>query len=315
RLQDDAQGASIVDAISALPEQFQFGLSGRDTMPVASIDIEQLRRISSQLAVESAVLWIGWNIPRNVALEHADLLDEQLVDALAALAPIYQLLSWQRNNDPSNLSARLDHMRAELMRAAASRMEQDRKLAEQNARLRQAQTESSRKRTKERVDYDTKRARPTLANLFKPNTDADLSQEPKAFKSSKPTRGSTNKPPDPPAATVTKSRRPRPARHQDAAPPSQGVVSRPRRPKTPAPTYISGGTVTKGARVRVLSGPFEGKIGVIGEFDGRGRARVMLGLLSTQLLVEQLEAVVEAKDRPPLQSSHRRGGLLGRSGK
>jgi KOW motif len=60
-----------------------------------------------------------------------------------------------------------------------------------------------------------------------------------------------------------------------------------------------------GAKVRVLGGPFAGRVGVISELDGRGGARVTLGLLSARVLLENLGP---ARDivRPSLQSSHRR---------
>ena len=62
----------------------------------------------------------------------------------------------------------------------------------------------------------------------------------------------------------------------------------------------------KGAKVRVRSGPFVDKIGVIGELDSRGGARVLLGLLSTRLELHDLELAVENRERPAMQSSHRR---------
>jgi hypothetical protein len=65
-------------------------------------------------------------------------------------------------------------------------------------------------------------------------------------------------------------------------------------------------SIEKGAKVRVLSGPFADKVGVVGELDGRGGARVLLGLLATRLEVTGLEPIVEGRERPPLQSSHRR---------
>jgi hypothetical protein len=58
-------------------------------------------------------------------------------------------------------------------------------------------------------------------------------------------------------------------------------------------------------KVCVLSGPFAGKVGVLGELDGRGGARVLLGLLSARIEVAHLETVVE-RERPALQSSHRK---------
>jgi len=55
----------------------------------------------------------------------------------------------------------------------------------------------------------------------------------------------------------------------------------------------------------VRSGPFVDKIGVIGELDSRGGARVLLGLLSTRLELHDLELAVETRERPAMQSSHR----------
>ena len=54
----------------------------------------------------------------------------------------------------------------------------------------------------------------------------------------------------------------------------------------------------KGSKVRVRSGPFADKIGLICELDGRGGARVLLGLLSTRLALDALELSVEGRVRP-----------------
>jgi transcription antitermination factor NusG len=62
--------------------------------------------------------------------------------------------------------------------------------------------------------------------------------------------------------------------------------------------------VVEGARVRVLEGPFAGKVGVVQELDGQGGARVMLGLLAVRLEVKDL--VAEGRGRPLLSSSHRK---------
>ncbi|WP_394842586.1 KOW motif-containing protein [Pendulispora brunnea] len=64
-------------------------------------------------------------------------------------------------------------------------------------------------------------------------------------------------------------------------------------------------TLEKGSRVRVLSGPFVGKTGVIQELDARG-AKVMLGLLATRLDTSELALFKEGPNRPILSSSHRR---------
>jgi transcription antitermination factor NusG len=64
--------------------------------------------------------------------------------------------------------------------------------------------------------------------------------------------------------------------------------------------------VARGTRVRGLAGPFAGKVGVVQELDGKGGARVMLGLLATRLDVKDLIASAEGRDRPSLSTSHRR---------
>jgi hypothetical protein len=66
------------------------------------------------------------------------------------------------------------------------------------------------------------------------------------------------------------------------------------------------GPVEKGGRVRVLEGPFAGKVGVVQELDGKGGARVMLGLLAVRIDVKDLVAWTEGRARPLLSSSHRR---------
>lgn len=316
--QDSAQ--AIVEAIASLPEQFRFGISGREAEPTGTVTVEALQRIAQRVQEESAAVWIGWTVPRNIAIEHAGILDEQLEDALAALGPVYQRLAWREEDDPAGLKDALDTMRADLAEAAANRARLERKTEEENARARMEQTEKSRERTKERVDYDANRARPTLANLFKPVSGDP--EPPTRNRQGQEAHEKTRTPhgAPPPAAMPhpepRAGRRPAsPSPREAAFKPAQQQVSRPRRPQPAAPTYVTGGSVDKGAQVRVLSGPFVGKVGILGELDGRGGARVLLGLLSTRLLVEQLEAVVEAKDRPSLQSSHRRDGLLGRSGK
>jgi hypothetical protein len=64
--------------------------------------------------------------------------------------------------------------------------------------------------------------------------------------------------------------------------------------------------VERGTRVRVLEGPFAGKVGVVQELDGKGGARVLLGLLAVRLAVKDLVALLEGRARPLLSSSHRK---------
>jgi hypothetical protein len=64
--------------------------------------------------------------------------------------------------------------------------------------------------------------------------------------------------------------------------------------------------IEKGTRVRVLEGAFSGKVGVVQEVDGKGGARVMLGLLAVRVDVKDLVRCTEGRHRPILSSSYRK---------
>ena len=64
--------------------------------------------------------------------------------------------------------------------------------------------------------------------------------------------------------------------------------------------------IEKGVRVRILEGPFAGKVGLVQELDGKGGARVMLGLLAVRLDAKDVVACAEGRVRPLLSSSHRK---------
>jgi len=89
-----------------------------------------------------------------------------------------------------------------------------------------------------------------------------------------------------------------PSRSKGRTRPALGASSGRSRGRVPAP-------LEKGSVVRVLSGPFVGKTGVIQELDGRG-AKVMLGLLATRVAVADLALSTDGPNRPILSSSHRR---------
>jgi transcription antitermination factor NusG len=70
-----------------------------------------------------------------------------------------------------------------------------------------------------------------------------------------------------------------------------------RRTKKPA--------IVVGTRVRIGSGPFEGKEAMVEELDSRGGARVRLGLLATRIDVAELDAL--ANPVPPREPSGKHG--------
>jgi hypothetical protein len=96
----------------------------------------------------------------------------------------------------------------------------------------------------------------------------------------------------------------------DAAPPplqglaGQRTVLRASLRRRPTATGVD--PIKRGAHVRVLAGPFSGKVGVVQDLDGKGGARVLLGLLAVHLGVKDLATSLEGHQRPLLSTSHRK---------
>ncbi len=208
RLADEAAAAELFAALEALPDEFTIGADARSAVPCS--------QASAELLLAPAV-WIGWRVAKDTAVEHAELLDDQLEDSLVALAPLYRLVTWTRDNDFIGLEERIAGARRDRARAHADAKEKNARWLEERARARAI------------------------------------------------------------------------------APPGGSAVS-----------LSTGGSVEKGARVRVRSGPFADKVGTVSEVDGRGAVRVMLGLLSSRFDLAELEPIAPGKDRPAFQSSHRR---------
>src|SRR5262249_33584789 len=113
---------------------------------------------------------------RDLALEHADILAEQLEDAALTLAPVYQLVVWSRQNDHISLDRRLEGAMLERARAhAQAEAETERWRAEREA-ARERSAEGARARRDagalQRSSAPDGKRTPPLATLFKPKSAA-----------------------------------------------------------------------------------------------------------------------------------------------
>lgn len=279
--------AELIHALRELPEQFLIGTSLDDRVPTTAATPEAIEDMLACAAAGKSPLWIGWSVPREVAVEHSTILDEQLEDALVALAPIYRLIAWSPDNDHIALRLQLDKIGETRARTHAEAEAQNEKWKAEQAAARARSLELARERCEEaarnrspsaaglRTGPGAAGTRPSLSTLFKPQTaQRDMDTE-------------NRRAPSLAASASTGA--------------SDVAVDYPVKPFA-----LVGPTIEKGTRVRVLAGPFADKVGLVSELDGRGGARVLLGLLSTRLDLNDLEPVVEGRERPSLQSSHRR---------
>jgi hypothetical protein len=76
-------------------------------------------------------------------------------------------------------------------------------------------------------------------------------------------------------------------------------------PKQPK---VSVSRIEARSKVRVLGGPFAGRVGAVTELDGKGGARVTFGPLQAHVELVNLGPAGERGARPAMHSSHRRFG-------
>ncbi|WP_437983719.1 hypothetical protein [Sorangium sp. So ce117] len=303
--------AELTSALHALPEQFSFGAAGGDRVACSAATSDAIAEMLRRAADGQVPLWIGWAIPRETAVEHADILDEQLEDALVALAPIYRLVAWSRENDRIALDRKLEGIEQERARAHAELEAENERWRSEQARARERSMEQARARGDERVEAALPARRPTLATLFKaPNNagaGAGRGGEPRpSLKRVGEGNAPARRAPHGEAEPQAKAEAPQKPSTDHAPRAQRGPSGEPEAAAKIAPDPAKGGVLEKGSRVRVRRGPFGDKIGVVSELDGRGGARVLLGLLSTRLELDDLELVVDGRDRPALSTSHRK---------
>ncbi len=257
RLSDPARALELATALEALPEQFTMGASGDGaTAEAPRATADDMRALLDRVEHEQVPMWIGWSVPRELVVEHAALLDEQLADAIVALAQVFTLLGGDRQDARSDRDAR-GPSKGRRFSGRRGGIEGSTRDEDERDRGRTARTRRGRNRDRE------------------PEAEREAEPEPARDTPLPRGRGLDARPPPRPGSRL--------------------------RPSKALPVVIE-----RGARVQVLKGPFSGKVGVVHELDGKGGARVMLGLLAVRLEVGNLVPAIEGRGRPRLSSSHRK---------
>ncbi|HEY3816826.1 MAG TPA: hypothetical protein VGL81_06640 [Polyangiaceae bacterium] len=267
RLADAERALELTTVIEALPEQFEMGGTEEGPrVPASGASADELRELLDELEREHQGFWLGWRVQRSVAVQHAALLDGLLEDAIVALGGLLALVAWT----PASAA---ESRGAQRPRRDRSRHDEDRKT---NGTKRRARMRSR--------DHRERPGESPGTELRRSSSDREHEAE--------------TEPESPSEGDASSPRLQRPPILRGPARP--GLLRRPMAGVDPrAP-------VDKGVRVRVLEGPFSGKVGVVQELDGKGGARVMLGLLAVRLAVKDVVACAEGRVRPLLSSSHRK---------
>ncbi|HRI71268.1 MAG TPA: hypothetical protein PK156_43845, partial [Polyangium sp.] len=135
----------LTTALHALPDEFVMGV-GDERVAAHAATPAAIEAMLERASAGQVPLWIGWSVPKEVALEHADSIGEQLEDALIALAPIYQLVSWSRQNDHITLDRRLEGIEQQRARTHAEVEAQTEKWRAEQAAAREKSLSEARAR-------------------------------------------------------------------------------------------------------------------------------------------------------------------------
>lgn len=283
RILDPTTLLELTTLLETMPDEFAIGIIGVPLFPRASAaSADDFRALLDDSERNRRPLWIGWSIKREIALAHASDLDDDLADALVALAHLYRLVAWAQDNDLIATNRR------GAWRAGRARAEERRERGrEERRKRRDRKGVGSRKGTvrpegsRRDREQDARRLVKLVERDVPPvSLKGEHDTDPESRRESTPVR--TVPPRRPVLPTSLRAR---------GAPAAADVD-----PKAP---------IEKGTRVRVLAGPFANKVGIVEALDAKGRAKVRLGLLVALLELKDVVASAE-KNRPLLGSSHRR---------
>jgi hypothetical protein len=264
RLAEPEGALELTGALEGLPEEFAIGLaSGMLRRPALEARAEQIRELVIRSATDQTPVWVGWSVPRSVAVRHSAQLDELLEGAIVALGPVYKVVTWAPDNDLLVVGREWEAQRAARERA---REERDR---DWPRRKREPRTKVAKAAAEEREPRSVKRAA-----VAAPAKRSELRLSTSGHK---------------------RPKIPRPTRPALRSMVTRGSVM----------DMDPGATIGKGSRVQVLSGPFVGREGTVQELDGKGFAKVLLGLLATRVPLSDLVAAGGGKARS-LATSHRK---------
>ncbi|MCL2449084.1 MAG: KOW motif-containing protein [Polyangiaceae bacterium] len=256
-------------ALEALPEQFEVAVEGdASAVPAPHCTIDVFRSKLEQASQGGLRLWIGWTVSRELAVSHAALLDEQLTDALVLLAPMLALLAGATESRGPGVS-RPPSAGSRRKKSGGARTDDDRDHAQARRLSRESSVPDSAGEPAGERHAGAAPHRPEAEVLLEPGARGMAEVHAPARLGLRAGRKAIL------AARSESSRR----RHD---------------------------VVERGAQVRVLEGPFAGRVGVVQELDGRGGARVMMGLLAVRIDMTNLEVHVEGRRRPVLSTSHRK---------
>jgi hypothetical protein len=263
-----------------LPDEFQLGVAGAELVPARSVDATQVLDALNRCVEGSSWLSVSCAFDRAQVIAQGAGLHQVVEAAFDALLPVYRASAWRREDGEAAIADELARGRAAREAHAAELARREAEWLAQHHDAIARRREEAVTATRERVaSLEPTRphvwisAVPTQASPAM-QREAEPSRAVREFErrvqtgrqkagGSTPRSDSGERPSSPPGPHQARGARPQPAATVEWV-------------EADAP-------VAMGARVRIRTGPFAGKVGTVVEIDARGQAKVSLGLLSARV--------------------------------
>lgn len=301
----------LLASIRALPEPFVFTVPGGERVPAPAVTPATLEAFLAAFP-EGGASWfeVGRVWPKPEAAAAGSGLLRRAAEDLARLAPLYAAAAWTPENDHVGFDRLLERVRLERAHEEEEHDDAKRAFSERRAESHAAARERLERLFAERGPSITRGAtREIPAGPLPAWAPAGRRRRAEPAEAPAP-REPAPEPSEPRTATAEHPGEPEP--HPRAAPgpvrtrdrDESAAETGPRRVPRPAPGPRTAppapppsgerplpGGLAPGSLVRFRDGALRGRVGTLFEVNARGEARVMLGLFTTRVPVDQLAEV------------------------
>ena len=304
---------------AGLPEGFVMGLVGCEMTSAAQIDSEGLGELIGEFVEKKGWIFLGTRIPAADAAALGGEIEARIVDAFAALIPLYRFFAWSPSNDAVSIDTIVADKQKEL-EASQAALEKERREREERRREEEERRVALRREAEEKARQDQEwreRERAMRRAAARAAHEAQERAETEALAT-----GPAKSPADPEKPRVDPEKPPLkeepPRTRPDREPPrrsSNRSEQRPARPRREArPPQKQAARVSKermddihvGDGVIVQKGFLEGRFGIVQSVDEKGDLKVVFGALTSRVPRADVEGRGPAPDRPDPASRRRK---------
>ena len=304
-LNDDASRAQFDEIRGNLPDDFEIGAVGSDSVSLRELNSEQVGGLVQEFEKEKGWLFLGFMLKRDAAIELAGGIVDRIVEYFTALISVYRFVAWAPSNDAISVDSIVARRKQERIvtqeqhvREREKREERKREEEEERVRLRRELEERARDdqawRERERAFRRTQAER-AAAQIAREGENDGKSAGPVQEKTAPAAVAAGEKavvdtPKGPKREKVDSSlRRPAPGAR------GGGGEAKPPRESGPVSAPVSKVSAQRKAEIQVGDGVvvqkgfLKGQFGIVQNVEEKGDLKVVFGALTARVPLQDVE--------------------------